>query len=172
MDINSFGNGISPDTEPDIPQLVQQASSIVSNIESSWAKKKLFVISGGNEVQTYANDQWVARISNHPQAHSKMVKYIAGSTEDIDASHTAYEAQYIDTLSTYDIQKILSKSPTSIAYTAKLVYLMPFPLKDRVFHELIVVHKASAEDGEFFVISIPISPLPSAKLRLELYPNS
>lgn len=168
MDINSFGTGVSPDNVPDIAKLVQEARGIASGIESSWTKKKLFTLGDVQNplsVQTFSNGQWFARVSEHPNAHGKMLKYIGGSTEDMDANHTAYEVQYIDTLSTYSLTKVLSKSATSTAYTAKLVYLMPFPLKDRVFYEIIIVDKS--EDGsEFFVISLPIPPPSTSSSKL------
>lgn len=161
-------------------QLLKEASTIMESIELSWTKGKRYSSEIGKlnfpvQTQTYVNeslnnDYWAARVTvlDHSiseeikaQIYSNLNTYIVGSLHNLVNTHTEYEKQYIHELYDYELKSFsLNKTDEnyeSNTYMAKLYYKLPFPLKKRIFYELI--HILLSKDGTHaYVISQAVEP--------------
>lgn len=165
-------------TDLNSEELSNQANSIINSIDKSWKEDKKYSyklnkLNCDVNVHTYHNDElnndyWCARVStlreidikNKKEYYSKLEKYIVGSMVNLEKTHTEYEKQYIHELVDYSLKPI-KLSPNrdfdTFTYLARLEYKLPFPLKRRVFYELIHVCK-SHEKSLSYIISLAIEP--------------
>lgn len=125
------------------------------------------------EVQTYHkkglnSDRWSARSSNLSELDNaskkkyylNIRKFIVGSMSDLEQTHTHYEKKYIHELVHFSLKPISlapNKNFKSFSYLAKLEYKFPFPLKRRVFYELIHICQ-SHDESESYIISLAVDP--------------
>jgi len=92
--------------------------------------------------------------------YSKLENYIVGSMTSLENTHTEYEKQYIHELVHYELKPITLKPNNdfeTFTYLARLEYKFPFPLKRRVFFELIHICKSRTESLSY-IISLSIDP--------------
>lgn len=160
----------------DSATIVNEAKYILELIDQNWKhgkKYKFETASGlGITVPTYHNsklndDTWYARVYDFREFgdplqdhyHELLFKYVIGSVEDLHAVHTEYEKDYIHQLSHYEVTpfKMQGETPgTHISYLAQIYYKFSFPVKNRVFYELVHVFKPS--EYEAYVISLAVHP--------------
>ncbi|KAK6456313.1 uncharacterized protein RJT20DRAFT_147912 [Scheffersomyces xylosifermentans] len=159
-------------------ELLQDAKAILEKIESSWKKSKLFSYKLEKShkevpVQTYNIDSlngvsWCARVTDFKQFdsttklkyHQSMLKYILGSTSNLDQTHTEYEKEYIHELYDYKVSKLnlgSAEDGHSLTYSVKLYYKFQFPLKKRVFYELVHIYRPE-DSYDAYVISLAAKP--------------
>ena len=162
----------------DSEELCNQAKSITDSIEKIWKEDKTYTykLNKSNcdvNVQTYHNDRlnddyWCARVStlreisfeDRKEYFSKLEKYIVGSMSSLENTHTEYEKQYIHELVDYELKPLTlrpNKDFDTFTYLARLEYKFPFPLKRRVFFELIHICKSRTESLSY-IISLAIDP--------------
>ncbi|CAG88092.1 DEHA2E12540p [Debaryomyces hansenii CBS767] len=162
----------------DSEDLCNQAKSITDSIEKTWKEDKKYTyklnkLNSDINVQTYHNDRlnddyWSARVSalkevsfnDRKEYFSKLEEYIVGSMNCLEKTHTEYEKQYIHELVDYELKPITlkpNKDFDTFTYLARLEYKFPFPLKRRVFFELIHICKSRTESLSY-VISLAIDP--------------
>lgn len=162
----------------DSEELSNQAKNIIDSIEKIWKQDKNYMyklnkLNCDVNVQTYHNDRlnddyWCARVSRLKEINfkakkdyfSKLEKYIVGSITCLEKTHTEYEKQYIHELVDYELKPITltpNKDFDTFTYLARLEYKFPFPLKRRVFFELIHICKSRTESLSY-IISLAIDP--------------
>lgn len=156
----------------DRAQLTRDASTLLESIESSWTKNKVLDFNTSKyskvDVTTYSNtidnNFWVARStnfansSNKKEIFDKLTRYDAGSTTDLNLTHSFFEKYYVP--SVHDAQLKLAgnenaEDDTSITYLAKMYYKFQFPIKNRLFYAITYVKKSA---NSYIVIQLPISP--------------
>lgn len=151
-------------------RLLQLAEEVVSKVQS-WAKGKVYTsqIDGVTiHTRTYTGDLnhdfWAGRVTEFDTDRywKYFDEYIVGSLLDNSNSHTHYEKEYIHQLYDFKLYDhdlgLVPSDYTGVTYLAKLYYTFGFPLKNRMFSEL--VHVLRANDGSHaFVISLAVDPL-------------
>ncbi|ODV80326.1 uncharacterized protein CANTADRAFT_48499 [Suhomyces tanzawaensis NRRL Y-17324] len=159
----------------DAPSLITEAKYILELIEPNWkAGKKYKYTTDANlpiSVPTFSNsrlndDTWYARVYDFTEFgdplkeryHQALLQYIIGSLTDFKRSHTEYEKHYVKELYDYELTpfQLAGADPQSFTYLAQCYYKFPFPLKKRVFYELVHIYKPS--DNEAYVISLAVHP--------------
>lgn len=163
-------------------QVYKESLIILEGIKKTWKKDKQFnykLKRDGNcniNVQTYLknnlnNVYWCARVTDFKSIsdykkelyYSGFEKYILGSLNGTENSHTEFEKEYIHELTSFKIfdssilKEGLSENILFNSYLAELTYTFQFPLKTRKFYELICIFK-DKENNEGYVVSQCISP--------------
>lgn len=168
-------------SELDPDQLLEKSERIISSVNVNWTQDRTFKYKLNKEKQdsihvdtfhkALYNEHWSARLSslNNLSADEKrryfdgLMKYLVGSIGDISKSHTQYEKNYIHELVDYDIMPAEFPQKSSImsdsgGYLVELHYHFPFPLRKRVFYEMIYLCKNKAQD-KAYIISLPVDPI-------------
>ena len=168
-------SGLDPD------QLLEKSERIISSVCVNWTQDRTFKykLNKNKEDSIYVDtfhkalygEHWGARLSSLGNLSAKekrkyfdgLMKYLVGSIGDISKSHTEYEKNYIHELVDYDIMPadLPQKSSTMSAsggYLVQLHYHFQFPLKKRVFYEMIYICKNEAQ-GSAYIISLPVDPI-------------
>lgn len=158
----------------DSPTLVTEAKYLIELIELNWKKgKKYEFVTKANlpiKVPTYLNSKlnsevWHARSFDFTEFgdplkdhyHKLLLKYVVGSTTDLTKTHTEYEQAYIHNVTHYEVTPFTlpgSEEGTHLSYLAQVYYKFPFPVKNRVFYELIHIYKPL--ENEAYVISLNV----------------
>ncbi|KAK9451011.1 uncharacterized protein V1518DRAFT_412320 [Limtongia smithiae] len=130
------------------------ARAIVSDLDDTWRKGKLFTPAPGIEVQTYArtlySEKWFARRSIHRDVPYDWFK--AGLCDN----HCDNEVEYIETFESFTEFKPLSADgPAGLWRGILPIYKMPFPLKKRELPTWVLATQPDPHVNEFFVISVP-----------------
>lgn len=158
--------------------LLEQSREIIESMATSWNRNKSYQFRYDDQTittQIYTKDHlnddyWAGRITTWSDGFSKefkqglfsrFMKYGVGLLESLEESHTEYEKEYIDIfygskLKPFELEET-DPSYTSISYLAECYYDLGFPLKKRVFYELIHVLK-SVDGSEAYVISLAVDP--------------
>lgn len=112
---------------------------------------------------------WFGRSSDFADGnriYDKLVDYYIGSFDKTN-SHTYWEAKFIPAIYHHEIVPV-SASASHFSYLAMICYKFPFPLANRVFYELVHIHKL---DDSMMLIQVPVNPdLYSA--QKEKYPDT
>lgn len=158
--------------------LTAEAEEIIKCIDKTWVKDKYFSYKLERKLETVGvqtfhkdglnGDYWCARHSTLNELNtgdriaycSKLYTYIVGSMESLTDTHTEYEKRYIHELKDFDLKEMTltaNEKYDTFTYLARLYYKFPFPLKQRVFHELVHVCK-SKTDSTVFIITLAIDP--------------
>lgn len=168
-------NPLSNLQELQFSQIVSEAKEIAEGIEKTWKRSKTFHYvlrdSSSIDVDVFKNlnlngDYWAARVTDFKSCgedrkeeyFNDLRKYLIG-TSNLEQSHTKYEKEYIHELIDYKLKPFNLEVDLGIliaAYTSKMVYRLPFPLSERVFHELILVYED--KQLEFSIVSLSIDP--------------
>lgn len=156
--------------------LLAEAQLIVESIEQSWRKGReyKYTLETGRlvAVQLYAKDNlngdfWVSRVNEFKEfsgaekaeIHKDLVKYVVGSLDSLQNTHTEFEKQYVHEVHDYKLQEIQLENGNyaTHSYLAKVYYHFQFPLSKRVFYEVVHIVKAK-DDSWAYVISLPVVP--------------
>jgi hypothetical protein len=138
--------------------LIKEADQIIESIESSWPKTSThnYNLNNGTLVSvpvyktTLNNESWCARVSDFREFddefknryYDNFVKYIIGSLTDLTKTHSEYETKYVHEVYDYKVTPVEldGSTPGTLTYLLEAYYKFQFPLKKRVFYELIIVH--------------------------------
>lgn len=156
--------------------LIKEADEIIDSMES-WqnTSNHNYNLKNGSVFvpiykKTLNNESWCGRVSDFKEFdasfrkryYHNFVKYIIGSLSDLTKTHTEYETKYVHEIYEYRISPVNLEGaqPDTLSYVLEAYYKFQFPLKRRVFYELIIVHKPQPVAGiqSGFVVSLPIDP--------------
>lgn len=164
--------------------LIKEAVNLV-DLVSSWDAKKTysFKLDGAEfrsplKVQTFnkniSTSYWSARTtsfngksftdSQREDIWQYFSKYLIGE----GASHTVFEQEYIHELESFKEEEVARNPSREVSdfysfhsYAIEAIYKLQFPLKKRVFYELVLIYKNNTDENEEakgYVVSIPIEP--------------
>jgi hypothetical protein len=122
-----------------------------------------------NSFKVESKTTWFGRSSDFADGNrifNKLTDYYIGSFDKIN-SHTHWESKFIPAIYYHEIVPI-SASTSHFSYLAMVCYEFPFPLTNRVFYELIHIHKL---DDSVLLIQVPVHPDLYSKQKKK-YPDS
>lgn len=163
------------EVEFDSPSLIHEAKLIIDSVaDGKWQQGKIFKTlvdigdgDGGHsvDVSTYTttlnNKSWFSRSAtlNKEVLEKKRKGFeqcLIGSF-DLDKNHSYHEKQYIHELYDYEVKpvEVAKSGDNGFSYLLKAYYRFPFPIKRRVFYELVHIVKSDDYD---MIVSVAIQP--------------
>lgn len=83
----------------------------------------------------------------------KLIRYFIGSVANVGASHCEYEQYYLLELEIMNIERVPQEGDNRAVFKVTRYCNLPFPLRDRVFHQLVYIFH---HENDLYIVQVPL----------------